>query len=82
MFNDNLILDCCMYFSRGRQTFLCSSDNNLCITSQSQGGRLLYFQEMQSVFKYIVAVLSLRDPHCNTFPILEQSGTCVQHVRR
>jgi len=37
MFNDSLIVDCCMYFSRGRQTFLCSADNNLCITSQSQG---------------------------------------------
>ncbi|KIM46084.1 hypothetical protein M413DRAFT_426019 [Hebeloma cylindrosporum] len=37
MFNDSLILDCCMYFSRGRPTFLCSADNNLCITSQSQG---------------------------------------------
>ncbi|KAF8974459.1 PIN domain-containing protein [Flammula alnicola] len=37
MFNDNLILDCCLYFSRGRPTFLCSADNNLCITSQAQG---------------------------------------------
>ncbi|KDR83639.1 hypothetical protein GALMADRAFT_235946 [Galerina marginata CBS 339.88] len=37
MFNDSLILDCCMYFLRERQTFLCSADNNLCIISQMQG---------------------------------------------
>jgi len=37
MFNDNLILDCCMYFSRGRRSFLCSADHNLCIASHAQG---------------------------------------------
>ena len=37
MFNDNLILDCCMYFSRERQSFLCSADHNLCIISVAQG---------------------------------------------
>ena len=37
MFNDNLILDCCMYFSRERQSLLCSADHNLCIISVAQG---------------------------------------------
>ena len=37
MFNDNLILDCCMYFSRERRSFLCSADHNLCIISLAQG---------------------------------------------
>ncbi|KAF8165247.1 PIN domain-containing protein [Crassisporium funariophilum] len=41
MFNDNLILDCCMYFSRGRQTLLCSADNNLCISSHAQDIRTI-----------------------------------------
>ncbi|KIJ99364.1 hypothetical protein K443DRAFT_679985 [Laccaria amethystina LaAM-08-1] len=37
MRNDNLILDCCLYFRRGRHTFLCSADNNLCLSSHSEG---------------------------------------------
>ncbi|KAF9534214.1 PIN domain-containing protein [Crepidotus variabilis] len=41
MYNDNLILDCCLFFAssgnQSRQTFLCSADNNLCLQSESQG---------------------------------------------
>lgn len=37
MRNDNLILDCCLYFRRGRHTFLCSADNNLCLSGHSEG---------------------------------------------
>ncbi|KAF8076505.1 PIN domain-containing protein [Lyophyllum atratum] len=33
--NDELIHDCCTYFRRGRRTFLCSADNNLCLTAES-----------------------------------------------
>lgn len=33
--NDALILDCCQFFARGRRTFLCSADNNLCVESES-----------------------------------------------
>lgn len=39
MRNDNLILDCCLYFRRGRHTFLCSADNNLCLSGHSEGKR-------------------------------------------
>jgi len=42
MYNDNLILDCCMYFSRQRAAYLCSADNNLLIEAVAQGERSLY----------------------------------------
>ncbi|CAA7259861.1 unnamed protein product [Cyclocybe aegerita] len=37
MYNDNLILDCCMFFKERKFTLLCSADNNLCINAQTQG---------------------------------------------
>ncbi|KAF8914004.1 PIN domain-containing protein [Gymnopilus junonius] len=37
MYNDGLILDCCMYLGRGRPTVLCTGDNNLSILCQAQG---------------------------------------------
>ncbi|KAF9569306.1 hypothetical protein CPC08DRAFT_623611, partial [Agrocybe pediades] len=37
MYNDTLILDCCMFYSRIQRTVLCSADKNLCIISQTQG---------------------------------------------
>jgi hypothetical protein len=57
MFNDNLILDCCMYFSRERQSFLCSADHNLCIISHAQGEKrswLIYedFNNMQEFQRF------------------------------
>ncbi|KAG5648964.1 hypothetical protein DXG03_000313 [Asterophora parasitica] len=33
--NDALILDCCLYFRRGRRTFLCSADKNLCFETEN-----------------------------------------------
>ncbi|KAF9476505.1 hypothetical protein BDN70DRAFT_907640 [Pholiota conissans] len=36
MYNDNLILDCCLFFKRERPTALLSADNNLCINCQAQ----------------------------------------------
>jgi len=36
MYNDSLILDCCMHFSRRRRTYLCSADNNLCLEGAAQ----------------------------------------------
>lgn len=38
-YNDGLILDCCKYFGRGRNTVLCSADNNLCLESEAAGER-------------------------------------------
>ncbi|KAF8621620.1 hypothetical protein AX15_007638 [Amanita polypyramis BW_CC] len=35
--NDGLILDCCLYFSRIRNTCLCSADVNLCNQCESNG---------------------------------------------
>jgi hypothetical protein len=41
-YNDGLILDCCKYFSRGRNTVLCSADNNLCLESEAAGERKMF----------------------------------------
>ncbi|KAG6873743.1 hypothetical protein C0995_011562 [Termitomyces sp. Mi166 len=38
--NDALILDCCLYFSRSRRTFICSADKNLCIQSTTAGTKI------------------------------------------
>jgi hypothetical protein len=40
--NDSLIIDCCKYFRRGRRTFLCSADKNLCIESESESTGMVY----------------------------------------
>ncbi|KAM6495792.1 PIN domain containing protein [Amanita muscaria] len=37
MMNDGLILDCCLYFRRRRQTYLCSADKNLCTECEING---------------------------------------------
>jgi len=39
--NDDLIIDCCQYFTRHPQHYvaLCSGDKNLCVKAESIGGQ-------------------------------------------
>ncbi|KAJ3515453.1 hypothetical protein NLJ89_g1742 [Agrocybe chaxingu] len=37
MYNDNLILDCCMFFAQKKVTLLCSADNNLNVSQTNKG---------------------------------------------
>ncbi|KAJ7283534.1 PIN domain-containing protein [Mycena rebaudengoi] len=53
--NDELILDCCMYFSKiGFRTALCSADKNLCIESENQGIRSITPRSSRELAMFLV----------------------------
>ncbi|KAJ7129550.1 PIN domain-containing protein [Mycena epipterygia] len=74
--NDELILDCCMYFRTRFRTALCSADKNLCFESESQGIRSISPRSGRELARFLLG------QDMNTFATYQADYTGIESLEQ